>query len=399
MAVKKTVELEHKTLYRDQSKKKHDKWFFEDFFIISDLHIGLKLGSEEWIENMRNYFENFFIPLVKEHKKENSVCVCCGDIYDDRKAINLAANDLAIDVFEKIAKVLPVIIINGNHDMYKKSDNKITSLRSLDNIPNLIVIKDPTILELKDKVQVPSGPDEYSEKEKKFCELAFIPYQGDMEKETKLCNACAKSDYIFMHTDIKNLRYDNGRDIIKGVEIGDIKGHIYSGHIHKRQETDKVTYVGSPYQLRRSDIGNQKGIYHIDIKTKKVKFYENDYSPIFQKVWLRDIVDSKYGDVLKLCANNYTDILVDGTEVPLINVTKIYDALASCQPKRVEIKVVNKDGVVYDEDSEDGEYKEMTVIEIIDSLIDKMEIDDQKKETLKALSARYQELATADTED
>ena len=65
MAVKKTAELEHKTLYRDQSKKKHDKWFFEDFFIISDLHIGLKLGSEEWIENMRNYFENFFIPLVK----------------------------------------------------------------------------------------------------------------------------------------------------------------------------------------------------------------------------------------------------------------------------------------------------------------------------------------------
>jgi DNA repair exonuclease SbcCD nuclease subunit len=389
------TELFDKAIQR-RTEKKHDKWFFTDFFMLADLHIGIKLGAEEWISNMRDYFEQWFFPLIREKKTENSVVLVLGDLYDDRKAINLEANDLCIDIIEKMASILPVIIINGNHDMYKKSDNKITSLRSLENIPNTWIIKKPTVLSLKETTEVPSGPDETTKKDKKFCDLAFIPYQGDTEKETDLCNACNKADYVFMHTDIKHLRYDNGRDIIKGVEIGDIRGHIYSGHIHKRQDSEKVTYVGSPYQLRRSDIGNQKGIYHVDIKSKKVRFYENHFSPIFQKIWLKDILDSPFGEVLKTCENNYTDILVDGSESEKFNVSFIYDAIKESKPKRVQIKEVNKDGSIVGDEDDDGEYKEMTASEIIDSLIDKMEMPQEKKDHLKALSARYQELASAD---
>lgn len=393
------IQIEKETIVVSSSSSKRvpkKRFFFDNFFMIADLHIGMKLGSEEWIENMRNYFEEFFYPLLKEKKDENSVVICLGDIADDRKSINLEANDLMIEVVEKIAAICPIIIINGNHDMYKKSDNKITSLRSLDHIPNTWIIKKPTVVTLKEIVDVPSGPDEKTTKEKKFKELAFIPYQGDMEKETKICNACSKSDYIFMHTDIKNLRYDNGRDIIKGVEIGNIKGHIYSGHIHRRQESERVTYVGSPYQLRRSDIGNQKGIYQVFMKSGEVKFYENHVSPIFQKIWLRDILESPYSEVLKLCGNNYTDILVDGSESDMFNVASVYDAIKECAPKRVQIKEVNKDGSYVDDEDDDGEYKEMSVSEIIYSLIDKMEVPPEKKETLKAMCNRYQELALAD---
>ena len=381
MSTKKKDLFEYITQTRESSKKR-DKFFFDDFFMLADLHIGMKLGNEEWIENMRNYFENFFYPLLKEKKSKNSACIMLGDLSDDRKSINLEANDLMIDVVENIAKICPVIIINGNHDMYKKSDNKITSLRSLNYIPNARIIKKPTKLTVIDQ-----------EANTAF-NLAFIPYQGDMEKETKLCNECKQDDYIFMHTDIKNLRYDNGRDIIKGVEIGDIHGHIYSGHIHKRQDTEKVTYVGSPYQLRRSDIGNQKGIYHVFMKDNEVKFYENLYSPIFQKIWLRDILDTPYSEVLDICKNNYTDILVDGSESEFFNVARVYDAIKACSPKRVQIKEVNKDGSYVDDD-DDGEYKEMSVNEIIFSLIDKMEITNDKKENLKSLCNKYQEIVTA----
>ena len=391
--------IEKKTIENRAFSKKKDPFFFDNFFMLADLHIGMKLGSEEWIENMRNYFENFFYPLLKSKKTDRSACILLGDLSDDRKSINLEANDLMIDVVENIAKICPTIIINGNHDMYKKSDNKITSLRSLDHIPNTWVIKSPTTLILKEVSEVPIGYDDMSEMTKTFAVLSFIPYQGDMEKETKLCNQCKSSDYIFMHTDIKNLRYDNGRDIIKGVEIGNIHGHIYSGHIHKRQDTDKVTYVGSPYQLRRSDIGNQKGIYQVFMKENRVKFYENHYSPIFQKIWLKDILDAPYADVLEICKNNYTDILVDGSESEFFNVARVYDAIKACSPKRVQIKEVNKDGSYIDDD-DDGEYKEMTVNEIIFSLIDKMEITNEKKDNLKALCTKYQEIAsTSDIEE
>lgn len=387
MSVAKKKDLFEYNTQTKESVKKKDKFFFDDFFMLADLHIGLKLGNEEWIENMRNYFEDFFYPLLKEKKTENSAVIILGDLSDDRKSINLEANDLMIDVVENIAKICPTIIINGNHDMYKKSDNKITSLRSLDYIPNTWIIKKPT------KVSV------INQKANTAFNLAFIPYQGDVEKETKLCNTCKEDDFVFMHTDIKNLRYDNGRDIIKGVEIGNIQGHIYSGHIHKRQDTDKVTYVGSPYQLRRSDIGNQKGIYHVFMKDNKVEFYENHYSPIFQKIWLKDILEKPFGEVLAACKNNYTDILVDGTESEKFNVSFIYDSIKECAPKRVQIKEVNKDGT-YIDDEDEGEYKEMSPNEIVCSLIDKLEVPQEKKDTLKALSAKYQELATTqDLED
>lgn len=375
-----------------------DKKYFSSFFMIADMHIGIKLGAAEWIENMRDYFENFFIPLIKKEKKKGDICIVCGDVYDDRKSVNLEANDLAIEVFEKIAKELPVIIINGNHDMYKKSDNKITSLRSLENIPNVTIIKEPTIITLSETKKMPQGYDEMVDYNEQIGQLAFIPYQGDMERETDLCNACKNADYIFMHTDIKNLRYDNGRDIIKGVEVGEIKGHIYSGHIHKRQETEKVTYIGSPYQLRRSDIGNNKGIYHVNIDTKYEKFYENNISPIFQKVWLSDLLTKPFSEIKDLCKNNYTDILVKTEELENLNITKVYDVLVCCKPKRVLIKDVNSNTNTFDGD-DDENYKEMSIPEIIDNLIDKMEEPDEKKQRLKELSSKYQDLLKVEIDD
>jgi len=32
---------------------------------ISDIHFGRHVNAEEWQENMRNYFYNFFIPYIK----------------------------------------------------------------------------------------------------------------------------------------------------------------------------------------------------------------------------------------------------------------------------------------------------------------------------------------------
>ncbi len=36
---------------------------------ISDIHLGIRNASFEWIENMTNYFDNFFIPLIKKYKE------------------------------------------------------------------------------------------------------------------------------------------------------------------------------------------------------------------------------------------------------------------------------------------------------------------------------------------
>ena len=143
-----------------------------NIFLISDIHIGVSRASEDWLENTKEYFEQFLIPLIKKEMNEGSVLLCLGDIFDDRKTINIAANNLAIEMFERLASILPVYIINGNHDMYNKTQNNIMSIRSLSNIPNLYMFKNPTVWKIGD-----NGENKW----KRSC--LMIPYQGDMEKK------------------------------------------------------------------------------------------------------------------------------------------------------------------------------------------------------------------------
>ena len=121
--------------------------------MISDIHFGAHVNSEEWQENMKNYFYNFFIPKVKELKAtlkdgDRMVLVNLGDTFNDRKAIDINVYNLAIDIFEDVAKEVETYIINGNHDLAKKTNEGNMSLRAIQYIDNVHLITDPTILNI-----------------------------------------------------------------------------------------------------------------------------------------------------------------------------------------------------------------------------------------------------------
>ena len=92
--------------------------------LISDIHFGVSSSSEEWQENSNDYFQNWFIPYVRnELKKTPDAVICClGDVYHDRKSIDIDVNNLCIDIFEQLAQIIPVYIINGNHDLSKNTN-------------------------------------------------------------------------------------------------------------------------------------------------------------------------------------------------------------------------------------------------------------------------------------
>ena len=41
-----------------------------NIFLISDIHIGVSRASEDWLENTKEYFEQFLIPLIKKEMNE-----------------------------------------------------------------------------------------------------------------------------------------------------------------------------------------------------------------------------------------------------------------------------------------------------------------------------------------
>lgn len=347
---------------------------------ISDIHFGVNSSSEEWQENIKDYFYNFFIPFVKEELKTNpdSVVCCLGDVYHDRKSIDIDVNNLSIDIFEDLSELLPVYIINGNHDLSKKTNKGNSSLRSVGNIKNCSVIKEPMLLKFYDGT-------------KNISNIAAIPYLGDCNDENKcLVDFNGKAEYALMHTDISKMKFDNGMTIVGAVDADKFSGKIISGHIHKRQEANNVIYVGSPYQLSRGDVGNIKGIYVHSLKDNSFRFIPNDYSPVFQKIDITQFLnftDKERFDVLK---NNYNDIIIDENNLDKYKMSDIYEVINLCDSKRTQIVVIkskskNKDG----EEIDPEDVIEYSLEQLIEQAIDNVDTDDETKSVLKALSADY----------
>lgn len=346
---------------------KHDNCIF-----ISDIHFGIRSASEEWQTNISDYFYKWFIPYVESEIKrlENNVClIVLGDVFDDRKNLNLAVNDMAIDIFSQLAQLLPVYVLNGNHDLYKRTNQGVTSLKSLKNISNLVLITEPTLISFVSKKTA-----------------IAIPYLGDISKESQCLVDNAKCNYAFMHTDIAKMKYDNGQNIIVGVDADAFGGNIYSGHIHKRQSYKNITYVGAPYQISRGDIGNKKGIYTLDVVADTVKFKENKFSPIFQKILIDNYLEMSTSEKIKVLTNNYTDIIVTDSKKKY-NIQEIYDLAAQTNAKRLMI-IYNtaKDTINISEE----ELKDISIEDLIEDTIDNLEdTDDATKIRLKRLNANY----------
>ena len=344
---------------------------------LADIHFGVRSSSEEWQDNIKDYFHNWFIPYIKNILNEdNNYCLfVLGDVFDDRKAIDINVNDLAINIFEILGNLLPVYIINGNHDLSKKTNKGNTSLRTFTNIPGITVIQEPTLLKIKQSNKILST-------------VIAIPYLGDHVEENKvLMEYSGKTDYAFMHTDISQMKFDNGMTIVGAVDSTIYKGKILSGHIHKRQENNNVIYVGSPYQLRRSDIGNIKGIYRLDFKTNEMLFDVNNYSPIFHKIPVDKFLKMNVTERNDFLNNNYNDILIEESELRKYKMTNIYDIANLSNAKRVQI-IVNKSKHNLDIDDE-KDYKELSIEELINESIMQLDIDDNAKDRLKNISHEY----------
>ena len=344
---------------------------------LADIHFGIRSSSEEWQDNIKDYFYNWFIPYVKSIIKDNPnyVLMVLGDVYDDRKSIDINVNDMSIDIFEVLGSLLPVYIINGNHDLSKKTNKGNTSLRTLSNISGITIIKEPTLLKIKSGNKILSN-------------IIAIPYLGNHEEENKvLLKYSDKTDYALMHTDISQMKFDNGMTIVGAVDSTIFKGEILSGHIHKRQELNNVIYVGSPYHLKRSDIGNTKGIYNINFKSNNITFAENDYSPIFHKIWVDDFVKRNNQERNTFLNNNYNDILIDECNLRKYKMTNIYDIANLSNAKRVQIVVIKSKHELGIDDDKD--YKELSIEELINDSIYQLDIDDDSKERLKTISSTY----------
>lgn len=340
-------------------------------FMVSDTHLGCRANSVQWLNIIEDYFFNFFIPLVRREYKQGDVLFHLGDVFDNRQSINLAAQDLGIRVFEELSKIFPEIhIIVGNHDIMKKNSNDISSVDCLKYIPNVTVHKEPKVIEY-------SGIN---------CML--MPWRRDKYHEADTISAVNKKiDYLFCHTETQGVQTTQSTKHLSdhGNELGLFSRfkRVYSGHIHFRQTKGNVVFVGNPYHMTRSDRGNDKGVYILDLSTGEHQFIVNDMSPTFIKYNITDIFNRRMLDIVSEISGNFVDVYIPSNMLGKCDISKFMDFLDG-HAKRLEPRIYDEDNpITLDEDSERSEFNsDLNLINIATDFINGSNYDDSLKEKL-----------------
>ena len=354
---------------------------YKNIFLLADLHFGVRANSLEWLQNHTKFFRKFYLPFLKKNVKPSDILFILGDWFDNRQLLDIYVMNTSIDIIIELAEILPVHIITGNHDIYKKYDTDVNSIIAFKFIPNVFIYEKPVVIT------------------NSVSKILILPWIGDEKVEESYVKNNPR-DYVFAHTNIAGFKYDNNRHIHKGANFTAIKGikKLFSGHIHKRQEFKQFIYIGSPYHTKRSDISNQKGVYIFNPDENKHTFTPNPFSPIFQRIPLDTILELTLAEASKVFNNNYSDIIVPDKWIHLFNLTKFIDLLEDCNYKKIE---TIGERITLDDElnvlSGNLEIKDiLTLLEMsIDDLGHKMEV----LVKLKVLNKQYYEKASKESID
>ena len=203
-----------------QNNKAKRVWF------ITDTHLGVRNNSNEWIEQIREYFFDWFFPLVKANYQPGDILLHLGDFFDSRQSINLKVLNLGISVAEEMSNLFPdgVYFIVGNHDIWGKTTNDVNSLKTIKWIPGITIFEEPQSMDF-------SGKSFY-----------LMPWRKDHEAEEQTLESALPHDVLCCHTDIRGLKFNRYSNVEEGSEASKFKkfGRVYSGHIHYAQKLNNI---------------------------------------------------------------------------------------------------------------------------------------------------------------
>ena len=209
---------------------------------IGDLHLG---KSIPFLPNLLKIKIDNFRKLMCIAQSTKRIVILPGDVFD-----NAYPTQEEILSFLQVLKEFPdvqVIVITGNHD-YESTE--LVSFLIIEYVVN--------ILKAYPNVSVYSTP--------KYIKLGNIP--------TYVCpwpympNRKKKAHFCIGHHEWKGAKGDNGRILKDGASTSDIGNDYWLlGHLHRYQEADNYTYVGSPLQENFGE-NEDKGYVTFDLSYK-----------------------------------------------------------------------------------------------------------------------------------
>ena len=309
--------------------------------VFTDLHVGISNDKE----SRQKIAENVIDEIIGRIETEGiNQVFFLGDLFHQRTSIEVTSLNVANNLIRKLSKCCKVFLLQGNHDLYEKYNNVITSLNIFE-LDNVNIISIPTELtlngqktllvpwlcgtSLQEHIDVGKLSDKYDIMMGHF----DISYSGDIPyKGRKFVEAYQSGN-------------KNYSSVEKGNIISEILHHtndfstIYMGHIHDHETLTFANrtwnIVGSPqYQVhdmqRLPDSKKMHGYFILDEENNET-FHETASVPRFVTVYASDLVNGKLdvdklkGSIIRRC---YDVVLNDEQKNQLDNIVhdaKVYE--------------------------------------------------------------------------
>lgn len=339
-------------------------------WILGDMHLGVRSSSLEWLEMQKDFYDNQFIPTLLENYEDGDILVQVGDAFDNRQSVNIKVLHYAIDLFERFGKIMPTHVICGNHDIWAKKSNEVSSIDALKWIPNVAIYK---------------NPQEFTWGGKK---VLLMPWRRDTEHEVETLAEYPEASIVFCHSEVRGIKLNKKVDNFHGVEASsyDRFEAVYSGHIHYRQRRGKLRMVGTPYELTRSDMDNTKGFDLVNLEDMQETFFENTISPKFVKFNLTQLYNTPLGEFKDAIRNNYVDLYVPSNIATTSALSRLINKVQKIS-RKIDPNIYESDTFIgedeYDMDQIEDLYKNYNILHLCNVYVDSLSHDENTKNSIK----------------
>jgi DNA repair exonuclease SbcCD nuclease subunit len=226
---------------------------FKKAAVFTDIHFGLKSNSKTHNDDCEEFID-WFIEQAKLNGCETGIF--CGDWNHNRNSLNLTTMDAGIRSLEKLGAAFEQFyMFAGNHDLYYKDKRDIKSTEFARLIPGITVVDNITVID----------------------DVALVPWLvgEEWKRIPKL-----RVKYMFGHFELPNFLMNA---MVKMPETGELRpddfqypDYIFSGHFHKRQQQDKIHYIGNALPHNYADAwDDNRGMMILDRENNKEPEYIN----------------------------------------------------------------------------------------------------------------------------
>ena len=206
---------------------------FRKAALFTDIHFGLKSNSHQHNEDCLN-FVKWATARAREEGCETAMFL--GDWHNNRASINIVTLNYSLRALEHLNDNFErVFFIPGNHDLYYRDKRDIQSVEWARHLPNIQIVNDWFV---SDNVVI--APWLVGDDHKRLSKLKGQYIFGHFELPGYLMNAMVAMP-------------DHGE--VRREDFGHF-GHVFTGHFHKRQTKNNVTYIGNAFPHNYADAGD-----------------------------------------------------------------------------------------------------------------------------------------------